>query len=219
MQLRGEHSRDGASDLAICLQSLANDGRVPVSSVESHIDDSDALSLLEGLDSASRAELGLDLPEFSAQAALWAARLFHQLCRFVVCREIGEEQTKKACGLVCPVARGPGTDWSVDLTIRHLPRLFQLARHLSKGDPLVEEMKRIAADWPLSSIGIPGLENLQLDAFISHPALKRLYADRVVAAGDTSRLGDPRLDDLLRADFGVYRDLAPHVSAKLFATS
>jgi hypothetical protein len=110
-------------------------------------------------------------------------------------------------------------DWSVDLVLRHLPRLFQMARHLSNADPLVQQMKQIAAAWPLSSAGITGLENLQLDFFIAQPALRRLYADRVLASGDVSRLGDARLDDLLRADLGMHRELAPVVSATLFAKS
>src|SRR6266568_644558 len=129
MQLRGENSRGSASNLALCVQSLVDEGRVAVSAHPSPIDDSDTVPLLEKLDECARNELALELPAFSASAALWGARLFHQLCRFVVCREIGEEQIKAACADQCPIARGPEIDWSVDLTLRHLPRLFELARH------------------------------------------------------------------------------------------
>src|SRR5207244_12353786 len=96
---------------------------------------------------------------------------------------------------------------------------FELSRHLSNADPLVDQMKSIAAAWPLSSVGIPGLENLRLDSFICYPALRRLYADRMTAATDTSRLGDPRVDDLLRSDLGMHRDLAPLIAGKLFTTT
>jgi hypothetical protein len=80
-------------------------------------------------------------------------------------------------------------------------------------------MKRIASAWPLSSVGIAGLEKLRLEPFVSDPALRRLYADRIIAAGDTSRLGDPRIDDLLRADLGVHSELASAIAAKLFPTT
>jgi hypothetical protein len=143
----------------------------------------------------------------------------------------------------------------VDLTLRHLPKLFQWARHLSNADPLVEQIKKIAVAWPLSSAGTPGLATpesregfgarekiassplpsppregrektqwpnlsaaLKLDSFLGDPALRRLYADRVLACGDTSRLGDARLDDLLRGDLGIHRDLAPEIAGKLLAT-
>jgi hypothetical protein len=219
MQQEGDSPSPSYSDLALFLQSLVNDGRAAVSPIPSNIDDADALPLLQQLDGFARDELALDLPELSPQAALWAARLFHQLCRFVVCRDIPEAEIKAACNAPCPEPRSPETDWSADLTLRHLPKLFQFARHLSNADPLIEQMKKIAADWPLSSVGIEGLENLQIDSFVEHSALRRLYADRIVAAGDKSRLGDARLDDLLRADLGIHRELAPTIAAQLFETA
>src|SRR5436190_2485112 len=152
MRTEGENVGEASSDLALCLQSLAETGRAAVSPVASDVPDSDAIPLLEQWDAAAREELALALPPFSAEAALWGARLFHQLCRFVVCRDIGEEQVNAACAVPCPTPRNPSADWSVDLTLRHLPRLFQMARQLSNADPLIERMKEIAAVWPLSSV-------------------------------------------------------------------
>jgi hypothetical protein len=217
MQERGDQP-NSYSDLALFIQSLANEGRAAVSAQPSGIDDADAAPLLQRLDEFARDEIVLELPAFSPNAALWAARLVHQLCRFAVCRDIPQEQINAICGTVCPEPRGPETDWSVDLTLRHLPKLFQFARHLSNADPLVGQMKQIAVDWPLSSVGVNGLENLRIDSFVGHPALRRLYADRIVATSDTSRLGDPRLDDLLRADLCVHRELAPAIAASVFET-
>ena len=215
----GGHSSSGSySDLALFIQSLVNEGCPVVSAQTSAIDDVDALPLLQQLDAVARQELALELPAFSPAAALWAARLFHQLCRFVVCREICEDEIKAAC-IPWPGSRGPESDWSADLTLRHLPNLFRLARHLSNADPLVEEIKRIAGEWPLSSVGMSGLEKIKPDSFTAHPGLRRLYADRIIAAGDKSRLGDAPTDNLLRADLGVHRDLAPHLAASLFETT
>jgi len=129
---------------------------------------------------------------------------------------MGEEQIVAAGRVPCPEPRGPETDWSVDLTLHHLPRLFELAQHLSNADPLVQQLRQIAAAWPLSSVGIPGLPDPQLDSFIGHPALRRLFADRILSASDTSRLGDARLDDFLRADLGLHPDLAPTIATRLF---
>jgi hypothetical protein len=214
MHVRGEDQPASVSDLALCLQSIANEGRAVIVAESSTADDTDALPLLQQLDALARDELALPLPDFSPGAALWGARLFHQLCRFM-----GENQIAAVCAVPCPEPRSPATDWSVDLTLHHLPKLFQLARHFSSGDPLIEQIQRIAAAWPLSSVGIPGLQNLSLESFVGDASLRRIYADRVASANDTSRLGHPQLDDLLRADLGLHRDLAPAIAAKLFESN
>ena len=218
MQIKGEDLGASASDLALCIQSLVNEGRPAISTNPSNIDDIDTLPLLAAMDASIREELSLDVPAFSPAAALWGARLFHQLCLFVVCRDIPEDQIKQTCEVACPEQRGPQTDWSVDLTLHHLPNLFQLARHLSNGDPLIAQMKQIAVTWPFSSVGIAGLENLRLDSFVNHPALRRVYGDRILAAGDASRLGEAVVNDLLRADLGFHRELSSTIAAKLFET-
>ncbi|HTV40089.1 MAG TPA: hypothetical protein VMF08_05920 [Candidatus Sulfotelmatobacter sp.] len=219
MQPREEHPAQSCSDVALFLHSLVNEGRAAVSLQPSNIDDADAIPLLQQLDGLARDELALELPPYSPEVALWAARLFCSLSRFVVCRDISEEQIKSTCKAACPEPRGPQTDWSADLTLRHLPNLFRLAHHLSNADPLVGEMKKIAADWPLSSVGIDGLENPRIDSFVEHPGLRRLYADRIIAAGDVSRLADSRAGDLVKADLGVHHELAPAIAAKIFETT
>ncbi len=219
MQQKGDNGSCTVSDLALCIQSLVNDGRAAVSAQTSAIDDVDALPMLRELDRCVRDELALDLPAFSPNVALWAARLLYQLCRCVVCRDIPEEQIKAMCSIPCPEPRGPETDWSADLTLHYLPKVFLLARHLSSADPLVAQIKKIAEEWPLSSVGVAGLEKPGLDSFIGHPALRRIYADRILAAADTSRLGDARIDDLLRADIGIHRELASEIAPKLFEPS
>ncbi len=215
---KGSNSGAG-SDLALCLRSLLEEGRATVSTNAPSPDDSDALPLLRELHVAAREALALVLPPFSAESALWAARLWYQLCRFVVCRDLGEDEIQAACGMPCPERRAPATDWSADLTLRHLPRLFHLARHLSNADPLLESIRTVSAAWPLSSVGIPDLKDLNLDSFINDAALRRLYCDRILACGDVSRLGDARVDDALRADLGLHRDLAPALAPMLFATN
>ena len=80
----GPDTRSHASDLARFLGSLAEQGRPVISAASSETPDDDATPLLEDLDSRARAELALELPAFSPPAALWAARLLHQLGRFVV---------------------------------------------------------------------------------------------------------------------------------------
>jgi hypothetical protein len=219
MQNSSMTTSDTASELGLFLTSLAEEGRAVVSPNPLSEQGEDAALILKQLDAQARDELGLEAPEFSAAPALWAARLFYSLCQFTTCRDIGEEQIAAACAVPCPATRGPSADWSADLVLRHLPRLFQLARQLSNADPLLDQMRAIATAWPLSSVGIQGLDPLSLDSFSGHPALRRLYADRIIACGDLARLGDARVDDLLRADLGEHRALAPAIASQLFRTT
>jgi MoxR-vWA-beta-propeller ternary system domain bpX4 len=203
-------------DLGEFIKLLAEEGRAVVSARPLKTDEPNALAALAQIDELARAGFGLEAPLFSNEAALWAARLFYHLCQFTVCRDIGEEQIRVQCTIPCPAPRGPAIDWSADLSLRHLPKVFELARHTSSGDPLVQQLKVIATEWPLSSVGIPGLNNPRIDSFIGHPTLRRLYVDRIIACGDVSRLGNASVDDTLRADLGVHRDLAPMLAQKLF---
>jgi len=219
MQIQQATQSDSISELAFFLKSLGEEGRAVISSQPLAEGCPDALNVLRQMDERSRNDLALELPAFSPEAALWGARLFYQLCGFVVGRDISEEQIQAACAVPCPEPRCPRTDWSVDLTLHHLPKLFRLANQLSNADPLVLQMKQVAAAWPLSSAGIVSLGNILLDSFAADAALRRLYADRIIATADTTRLGDQQMDELLRADLGAHHDLAPMIAAKLFATT
>lgn len=216
MENTGQTLSEAGPSLASFVHALANDGRIVVSSEPFAGTDESALSELVELNQRAQSELAGEPPNFSSETALWAANLLYQICQFVVCRDIGEAQIAAAFANECPIARGPETDWSADLLLRHLPGLIRLAQQLSNGDPLVQELKKVAATWPVSSVGVPELTELNLDTFIAHPALARLYADRIVVAADTSRLGDPRVDDLLRADLGIHGELAPEIAKTLF---
>jgi hypothetical protein len=206
---------EAGPSLASFVHALANDGRILVSADPVSADES-TLAALRELNQRAQTELAGEAPSLAADAALWATELLYQICQFSVCRDIGEAQIVSAFAKECPAPRCPDPDWSADLLFRHLPSLFRLAQQLSNGDPLVQELKKLAAAWPLSSVGIPDLPGLNLDTFIIHPALARLYADRIVATADKSRLGEPRIDDLIRTDLGLHHELAPEIARKIF---
>jgi hypothetical protein len=202
------------------LDSLSKEGRAIVSSQPLHEGDENISPLLLSMEVSAREELAGEAPTFSPTTGLWAVRLFYQLCQFVVCRDVGEKSIAQVCQTACPETHNPATDWSADLIFRHLPRLFQLARHLSQTDPLLNYMRQIAIDWPLSSVGIPGLMNFQIESFFNHPALRRLYLDRIITSDDATRLGEAPVNDALRTDLGLHHELAPAALAvKLFATA
>jgi len=68
---------------------------------------------------------------------------------------------------------------------------------------------KIARAWPLSSVGVAGVSDVDVDPFIDHPSLRRLYADRIVERRDASRLGDPRVRAAVREAIGAHDELVP----------
>jgi hypothetical protein len=202
--------------LASFLQGLVANGSAVVFNTACGSVDDASFSILEEIDTRAREELGLEAPAFSPAVAAWSAVHLYNACRFAVCRDIGAPEIRAAFAVACPEPRGPETDWSADLLFRHLPQVYRLARHLSNADPLVVELQQLCTTWPLSSVGVNGLPTMDLGSFIQHPGLRRLYADRILTAGDLTRIGHSLLDDLLRMDLGTHRELAPEFAAKLF---
>jgi hypothetical protein len=167
----------------------------------------------------ARSELAGEAPPFSIAAGVWAAKVFYQACRFLVCRDLSEEEVVRGLQARCPEPRGPVVDWSVDLLFRQLPEIHRQARHVSNGDPLVRELLALAADWPLSTVGIKLEKSPCLKSFVEHPALRQLYIDRILALEDFSRLGDSAIDEGLRVALGIHAELCPAIAGRLTAAA
>jgi hypothetical protein len=65
-------------------------------------------------------------------------------------------------------------------------------------------------------VGVAGVENPDVAFICEHPALARLYADRIFAESEISRIGNVAVDEHLRRDLGMHRHLAPALAQKLF---
>jgi hypothetical protein len=168
-----------------------------------------AFERLTRLDTAGEA------PEFNIEAARWAAVIVFRACQFTVHRDVPAEIVAHDLGIPCPSPRQPSTDYSADLTLRFLPDLLTFARSAAENDPLVASLRRLAQEWPLSSVGVADLVPLDLSSFFDHPALRTLYVDRVLARGDAARLDNLRVKQAVEAAVGAHRELAGKLAALL----
>lgn len=175
-------------------------------------DDPAVEACLRDWDATARRELSGPVPAFDPVAAGWAVRQFYRGCQFLVCRDVPPEELARTLSVSCPSARGPGTDFSVDLVFRHLPELHDYARRVAPGDALVATLETWAREWPLSSPGIALPETPSLDTFAACVPLWRLYVDRITARQATDRLRDPRVAAQVRADLGAFPELDPVVA-------
>lgn len=170
------------------------------------------------LDRRAREELGGEAPDLDGAVAEWAAVLLYRLCQCAVCRDLGEGTIRTAMEVPCPGADGPSRVWSADLFLRHLPALAAWVRRQSHLDPLLGSFEILTRQWPLSSVGMPGWKCGSVDGFAGHPALMRLYVDRVEAEEDFLRLGEARVDAVIRGDLRVHPELSPRLAARLMET-
>jgi hypothetical protein len=199
------------------LTNLLEDGRVVVPQVqpisESELGEAD--QFLARFERAYRLELPALLPGFQAAAGRWAAGRFYRACQFAVFRDESAETVEKELRVPCNVPATPEVHYSVDLLFRFLPDLARFATSAAEGDPLVQHLRQWACDWPLSSVGMQGLGDVAIDGFAGDEALLQLYADRIIAAADVSRLSDRRAREAVRAALGMYPDLAPGIGVAL----
>jgi hypothetical protein len=151
--------------------------------------------------------------------------MFYRACQFAVFRDVPAEAVAGALSVPCPgatavtaVAQSPAVHYSVDVVFRFLPDLARFARSAADNDPLLEPLQRWARQWPLSSVGMAGVDGADV-AFVAHPALLALYVDRVIATRDRSRLADERVRQAVRAALGLHPQLAPDLAAALDASA
>ena len=201
------------------LQQLFDHGRVTVSATgDIAVEDPQLPELLQQYDQAWRQQLPRDLPPLDLTSALFGAMAIYRSAQVLVFRDTPVEGLQRA--LVGPSEFGAREQFSADLCLRFLPDLVRLARARSHDDPLVRCLLELGSRWPLSSVGIAGVElrevgNNRVAALTEQPTVWLLYVDRVLQTGDASRLADPRARTAARRAVGAFPQLAGKLSKSL----
>lgn len=202
--------------LARFLQSFADSGYAelpwPGRDVEAFIagagkDDLDrreANRILAGWHREFVAELPGAPLSYHPRAAMWGAMMCYRAACFICFREISERTIARLLpDEPLPDATSPEAIFSADLTLRHWPEFFRLARARSEDDPLVVAMHRLAAQVPLSSLGMH-IPPDPKHALFRHAGLRQLFAERALERADHLCLAVPEIADFIRAKLGAY---------------
>lgn len=211
------------SPLGDFLGALFTDGNVtvsPFSQAERRLPP-DAEARWREWEENVRAELVEPAPVPDHAAATWAVLQFYHACQFFADRDPPEAIVRQVLAPTCPGPQAAETDYAVDLVFRFLPDLLVLAEQRAPGDALTAILREWARAWPLSSVGYslvpigepaPAPESASAGrtagAFLKHPALRRLYLDRIVARNAKDRVTDPRLRRQLAADLAPFPELS-----------
>jgi MoxR-vWA-beta-propeller ternary system domain bpX4 len=194
------------------LEGLEEGGSVPVADAEPVVDKECSAWLKGRFERLSLELAGPPLP-FDADAAAWGAGRLYEACRYLTYRQEGPETVHKAFAGPAPKPT-PAAIFGVDLVLRHLPELWTLAASLADDDPLIDELKRLAVSWPLSSVGTPGIEGTDPSPILVHRGLRQLYTDRILQKRDRSRLSDPRVRSAALEAIGEHSELRAFVEGR-----
>jgi hypothetical protein len=192
--------------LTAFLQDLLTTGSITLASQPAPFEAADlaaASTLLQDYHAEDCLDLPHTAPAFEAAAALWAAQYLYHAAVLAVVRELDEQ----AIATYLPAYKGeatPAAHYSADLSLRYLPDLLQLARGLAPADALVARLRRTAGQWPLSFVGHEPADADAEAILLAHPALRGAYLDRIIAAHDRARAGQPHLAPLVQATLGAH---------------
>jgi hypothetical protein len=141
---------------------------------------------------------------YHSSAALWGAMMCYRAACFICFREISAATIQRLLpGEPLPDPESPEAIFSADITLRHWPEFFRMARARSEDDPLILAMQRLAAQVPLSSLGM----HIPVDpthALFHHAGLRQLFAERALERADHACLAVPEVADFIRAKLGAY---------------
>jgi hypothetical protein len=154
-------------------------------------------------------------PELDRDAARHGATLLYHGCQLLTLQEGNRQQIVAGLRAEFSGELTPAAHYSVDLALRFLPDLYAMARLHEQDSTVVAELQRVAALWPLSSVGMWVEVERSRCRFIQDRCLLQLYVDRVIERRDLPRLDDPVVANLAAQALGAFPQLAPEVAAKL----
>ena len=169
-------------------------------------------------DTVFRDELAPDAPELAIDAAHWGAKKLYQSCQLLTMRDAPPAVAHDTLLDPYDGPRGPETEYSVDLTLAYLPSLFHLAERVAPDDPVLDAVRQLASEWPLSSVGISGIDCPTRLLFWENHSLRTLYVDRLLETRDLTRLEDPLVARTTQAALGAYPELEPKIMEFLNAS-
>lgn len=146
-----------------------------------------------------------EAPAFDPAAALWAAEYLYRSIQFILLRHLDEQAFKEHL-LPWDKSQSPAVVFSADLCLQYLPLLFSFAKGLSPEDPLLQELKLTASNWPFSGFSIALAKPEAEELLLSHPGLVIAYVDRIIAKKSKAKAQEAHIQPLIAVALGNYAD-------------
>jgi hypothetical protein len=96
---------------------------------------------------------------------------------------------------------------SADLSLRFLPQILAALQTADSKDPLIPMLEGILKNFHYSGVGFEvSLENINWEEELKDATYRKLYLERIVERKAYSLAEIPHINQLLIAEFGMYKD-------------
>ena len=146
------------------------------------------------------------VPDFDADAALWAARTIYTAAQLMLYRK---DRSEALQALLPPFAAVPtaGCMLSADLCLRMLPPLLVQLAAIDPDDAIISILEARLDVWHYSGIGYKTpIEIPDFSLLLPSTCAMQLYTDRVIARKDAVRAALPAIAPFINAAMGDLRN-------------
>lgn len=149
-------------------------------------------------------EYPYQIPEFDAEAALWAAQFLYISIQLVLYREHKENDLANLLPDF-PNAITSSAILSADLCLRFLPDVLIQLRLIDSEDSLIEMLETQLSRWHYSGINytLP-LDSLDFHTIAANPCLHQLYINRIITHKKIHLSQHPVFKEAISANFGLF---------------
>jgi hypothetical protein len=140
------------------------------------------------------------------ESAVWAAKVLYYSAQLYLIRE----NTAKDLDKLIPKLKASDTSsvLSADLSLRFLPQIITLMQTADPYDPLVKILEEILTQFHYSGIRYPlNLEKVNWEKELKDKTYRKLYLERIVEKKAYELAEIPYINQLLIAEFGLYKEI------------
>lgn len=170
-------------------------------------EEQDAADYLQSEFERERLNFLVDTIPFSKNAAIWAAKVVYHSAQLYLIRK---DTTKDLQKLIVDFQseKDISAIISADLTLRFLPQIYDALQVADSEDPLIKMLENILKQFHYSAVGCDlDLEEINWVEELKDKTYRKLYLERIAEKKDYKLAEIPYINQLLIAEFGIYKDI------------
>ena len=170
-------------------------------------EEEDAATYFESEFEKERLDFLSDKISFNREAAVWAGKVLYHSAQLYLIRK----DTAKDVHKLLPSFHGlkdVSAVLSADLSLRFLPQIRDALHVADSADPVVKILDDILLQFHYSAIGSDLFpEKISWDESFKDKTYRKLYLERIVEKKAYKLAEIPYINQLLMAEFGMYKDV------------
>jgi hypothetical protein len=170
-------------------------------------EEQDAADYFESEFEKERLEFLSDQINCDRETAVWAAKVMYHSAQLHLIRK----NTTKDLDKLIPLFKGKrniSAILSADLSLRFLPQIISVLQSADPEDALIKMLENILTQFHYSAIGFDlDLENINWQEELKDKTYRKLYLERIVEKKAYKLAEIPYINQLLIAEFGMYKNI------------